>query len=106
MKEHTREIMLATAIGPYTVFAMGDSLAVSLGRRWIARRHVAGFARFLSRVPAVKVSLGRTEDFDIVYVFDPQDGFGFAINVDQPDLSEWGYAPFPLARPERKEAVA
>lgn len=30
----------------------------------------------------------------VIYVYDRHDGgFGYAWNVDDPDLSEWGYAP-------------
>ncbi len=35
------------------------------------------------------------DDAEAVYVYDAEDGcFGYAFNLSDPGLSEWGYAPF------------
>lgn len=32
---------------------------------------------------------------EVIYLYDKQDGnFGYAVNLDDPHCSEWGYAPF------------
>ncbi|HET7095457.1 MAG TPA: hypothetical protein VFI22_18340 [Thermomicrobiales bacterium] len=35
------------------------------------------------------------DDAEVLYFYDSRDsGFGYAVNVDAPQCSEWGYAPF------------
>jgi hypothetical protein len=35
------------------------------------------------------------DDAEILYFYDRNDdGFGYALNVSDPQLSEWGYSPF------------
>src|SRR5690242_11639857 len=35
------------------------------------------------------------DDAEVLYFYDRgDDGFGYALNVDHPHCSEWGYAPF------------
>jgi hypothetical protein len=35
------------------------------------------------------------DDAEILYCYDRDDGdFGYALNLTDPGLSEWGYAPF------------
>lgn len=35
------------------------------------------------------------DDAEVLYFYDRDDaGFGYALNVDYPEFSEWGYAPF------------
>ena len=36
---------------------------------------------------------------EILYFYDrDDDGFGYALNITDPDMSEWGYAPFRVER--------
>ena len=35
------------------------------------------------------------DDVEVIYLYDRVDDcFGYAVNLDWPDGSEWGYAPF------------
>jgi hypothetical protein len=56
-----------------------------------------------------RVGLGAFDDFDVVYLYDARPAFdttgegdvqggnfGYAMNLQWPDGSEWGYAPFPV----------
>lgn len=37
-----------------------------------------------------------TDDYDIIYLVDPgDDNFCYAVNLQVPDFSEWGYCPVP-----------
>lgn len=46
--------------------------------------------------PTTRVGWGTFPDGNrVVYFYDPaDDNFGYALNLDAPDCSEWGYAPF------------
>ena len=50
----------------------------------------------LSQRPGFRLGWARMEDdAEILYFYDRNDGnFGYALNVTDPHLSEWGYAPF------------
>lgn len=81
-------------IRTYEVVVLGDMIAVLVNGSPIAGKTVAGLARFISS-RTVKLGWTRTADFEIVHLYDPQDGnFGYALNVTAPDLSEWGYSYF------------
>src|SRR5262249_3092321 len=50
----------------------------------------------LVRRPGFKLGWARfPDDAEVLYFYDrDDDGFGYALNVDHPGCSEWGYAPF------------
>lgn len=51
-------------------------------------------ATFIER-PGIRIARGTfPDDARVVYIFDTDDsGFGYAFNIDQPEHSEWGFAP-------------
>lgn len=62
----------------------------------MAHRCVDGLARYLDeRREHLRLGWGQLPDFEVIYLYDARDGFGYALNLDAPELSEWGYAPFP-----------
>ena len=78
-------------VGDFDVFAMGDVLTVTNEKSIVQKRKVAGLSKFLTdQRGQVRLTLGRTPDFSILGLWAP-DGFGYALNLDDPDLSEWGY---------------
>jgi len=86
---------LLAEVAGYRLMALEDDVCVYSGERFITKERVEGLGDFISKRPGqMKVGWGRTADFDILYVYDGSDGFGYALNLDAPDLSEWGYAPF------------
>ena len=61
----------------------------------LVTRTVAGLGRFLAGARDLRLGWAELPDFDLVYLWDAGDGgFGFAVNVDDHGISEWGYAPF------------
>ena len=61
------------------------------------QREIKGIGEYVSkRIGEIRLGWAQTEDFEILYIYDRRDGFGYAVNLDAPDLSEWGYAPFEL----------
>jgi hypothetical protein len=84
----------------YDVLISGDTLHVShdaSGRQW--RHTVPNFGTALgdlAQQPGLRLGWGRfQDDAEVIYLYDTEDGnFGYAINLSDPGLSEWGYAPF------------
>ena len=50
----------------------------------------------LAQQPGIRLGWGRfPDDAEVLYLYDSDDGnFGYAFNLSDPGLSEWGYAPF------------
>lgn len=85
---------LLSRIGGFFLKVIGDEVRVDAGKKTVFTGKVAGLADFLRRAKDLRVGLGETDDFHIIYVYDAGDkGFGYALNLEAPDLSEWGYAP-------------
>jgi len=57
---------------------------------------VPGITTFVKTAKDVRLGWGQFPDGDeVIYLYDKADGnFGYAINLDAPQCSEWGYAPF------------
>ena len=87
-------------VAGYDVFLAGDTLHVihaASGHEW--RHVVPNFGTALAdlaRQPGLRLGWARfPDDAEAVYVYDAEDGnFGYALNLSDPALSEWGYAPF------------
>jgi hypothetical protein len=87
-------------IAGYDVFLAGDTLHVihaARGREW--RHVVPNFGTALAdlaRQPGLRLGWARSpDDAEAIYVYDAEDGnLGYALNLSDPALSEWGYAPF------------
>ena len=80
-------------IAGYEVVSLEDHVAVFRENRCVAKKTVKGLAKFATGRD-MKTGWGRTEDFNIIYLYDKADGFGYAINIEAPELSEWGAVPF------------
>jgi hypothetical protein len=87
-------------VAGYDVLMAGDALLVTHAASGQAWRHVVpnfGTALAdLTRQPGMRLGWGRfPDDAEAIYVYDADDGnFGYAVNLSDPSLSEWGYAPF------------
>jgi hypothetical protein len=59
-------------------------------------RVVRGLGRFATAARDLRLGWGRfPDDAEVIYLYDRADAcFGYAVNLDWPDGSEWGYAPF------------
>ncbi len=61
-----------------------------------ARERVEGLNDFIRKAKELRLGWGRFPDGDeVIYLYDKaDDNFGYAVNMDAPQCSEWGYAPF------------
>jgi len=91
----TERIGTGGSINGYDVLVLGDAVEVSRGGASVTRQTVEGLGRFLHAARDLRLGWAELPDFEVIYLYDSGDGgFGYAVNVDAPDLSEWGYAPF------------
>ncbi len=62
-----------------------------------AREVVTGLNDFVRKAKDLRLGWGQFQNDgdEVIYLYDKQDGnFGYAVNLDDPHCSEWGYAPF------------
>jgi hypothetical protein len=84
----------------YDVIMDGDRIIVLQDGKIISARKIDGFAKFTQNAKELKIGWGQFEhDGDeVIYIYDKaDDGFGYALNLDDHQCSEWGYAPFAQA---------
>jgi hypothetical protein len=83
-------------VNGYGVLVLGDVVIVERGGAEVARERVDGLGRFATEARDLKLGWGQFPDgAEVIYLYDKgDDGFGYALNLDWPDGSEWGYSPF------------
>jgi hypothetical protein len=84
------------SINGYGVLVLGDTVIVERDGTEIARETVDGLGRFATTAKDLRLGWGRFPDeMQVIYLYDKaDDGYGYAVNLDWPDGSEWGYSPF------------
>jgi hypothetical protein len=91
----------AWAIKDYIVNIDGNSITVRTAAdyREVARATVPAFGKYADQAKNLRcgwASLG-DGDMEVIYLYDRGDeNFGYAVNLNEPAFSEWGYAPFPV----------
>ena len=86
----------AAHIAGYDVFLAGDTVTVINDDGVVARRTVAGLGAFVARATDLRTGWGQFPDgMEVIYLYDRgDDNFGYAVNLQRAEFSEWGYAPF------------
>ena len=80
----------------FNILLSGDCVSVSFKEKTLVKsQRVENLSKFLKKAKDLKLGWAKTEDFNIIYIYDKKDdNFGYAVNLEARDLSEWGYAPF------------
>ncbi len=79
----------------YDVVIAGDVVTVIDAKRIITKQKIEGLGSFITKTKDFKLGWAAFPDFEVIYLYDKGDeNFGYALNIDDPILSEWGYAPF------------
>ena len=80
----------------YWVVTLEDTLWVQRESEDIVSKEIAGLGAFVARAKDLRCGCGKLPDGDeVVYLYDRgDDNFGYAVNLQVEDFSEWGYAPF------------
>jgi hypothetical protein len=88
--------MIIGGVQNYTVLMADDCIEVT-GNGITRYEKVPGLGGFLSRAKDIRFGWGRLPDSEVIYIYDKgDDNFGYALNITDGQLSEWGYAPFPV----------
>jgi hypothetical protein len=91
-------------INGYDVLVLGDVVVIARDGTERTRRRVDGLSWFVANARTLKLGWGQfPDDAEVIYLYDQgDDSFGYAVNLDWPDGSEWGYAPFSGEAPDRR----
>ena len=83
-------------IGGYDVFLHGDTVTVLDDDGIVTTQTVRGLGAFIDRAKQFRLGWGQFPDgMEVLYLYDQgDDNFGYAVNLQRDDFSEWGYAPF------------
>ena len=66
----------------------------------ITVQRVAKLKSFVHRAKMLRFGWAKLPDDEVIYIYDKaDDNFGYAVNLCDPNCSEWGYAPFWLLIP-------
>ena len=85
-------------IKDYDVVIHDNLILVMKGEKVITQQRAAGLQDFLEKAKDIRLGWGEFQDFEVIYLYDKADeNFGFAVNLQDDILSEWGYAPFAVA---------
>ncbi len=73
-----------------------DVVTVLVQNGWeITRQHVRKLKSFVHRAKMLRFGWAKLPDDEVIYIYDKaDDNFGYAVNLCDPNCSEWGYAPF------------
>jgi hypothetical protein len=82
-------------IKDYDYFILNNSLVVIDQSKIVSYKLVDGLEKFVKKAKQLRAGWAQFPSFEVIYLYDKSDGnFGYAINLQDPSLSEWGYAPF------------
>jgi hypothetical protein len=96
MHDRAIRLGLVATIAGYEILIVGDTVVVSQtdDDRIVTTQRVAGLAQFVRAARELRVTLAAFPAFEVVYIVDlAQQSYGYAVNVQVPAFSEWGYAP-------------
>jgi hypothetical protein len=93
-----RELGVSGHIANYDVFIKGDDITIIEAKPGgkFYKRTVKGVGEFIKKAGRnLRLGWAQFPDFEVIYIYNvAEDNFGYAVNLQAPELSEWGYAPF------------
>ena len=88
---------ILTTVHRYHLRIFGDTVSViRLTGEIVTVQHVKGLLRFALNARTLRFAWGQFpgDGDEVIYLFDEaDDNFGYAVNLNDPTCSEWGYAP-------------
>src|SRR5512147_1957201 len=80
----------------YVLGTRDDTICVyDRSSKLVTQQRVEGLHEFLMKARTLRFGWGQFPDGEeVIYLFDEADGnLGYAVNLNDPACSEWGYAP-------------
>lgn len=92
----TKPLLYSGYIRGYDVLMADDTVTVITAAGTVTQQRAAGLGAFVAKAKALRLGWGRFPDgMEVIYLYGrADDNFGYAVNLDAPQCSEWGYAPF------------
>ncbi len=91
-------------INNYDIFIYQDVVTVINEKEIVTKQYVKGLSAFVAKAKDFRTGWAKFPDFEVIYLYDKGDEyFGYAVNLHDEHLSEWGYAPFAKEEPEGTE---
>jgi hypothetical protein len=76
------------------LFVAADQVTVISETGVVTVQFVPGLSRFVHEGQDLKLGFAAFADFAVIYLYDKAaDCFGYAVNLQDPNLSQWGDAP-------------
>lgn len=96
MTDTTRTDPIVSAhIKDYDLFIFKDVATVTTDQGIVTKQRVEGLSDFVAAAKDLKIGWGALPDFEVIYIYDKGDEtFGYGLNLQAENCSEWGYAPF------------
>ena len=86
----------------YVLGTHNDTICVyDRNSKLVTQQHVEGLHAFLMQARILRFGWGQfpNNGDEVIYLFDEADeNFGYAVNLNDPQCSEWGYAPFDVEK--------
>lgn len=78
-------------VNEYNIFVMDDTVWIAKGNKLVTQENVDGLTDFMDKANEIVVRWGLLPNsFEIIQLFNPEDNFGYGINLSDSHLSEWG----------------
>jgi hypothetical protein len=85
----------------FDIFVAVDQVTVISETGVVAEQPVSGISRFVHEAKDLTLGFAAFADFAVIYLYDKAAHcFGYAVNLQDPNLSQWGDAPFHNNAPE------
>jgi hypothetical protein len=87
--------IVSAHIKDYDLFVFKDIAAVTTTQGIVTKQRAEGLSDFVAAAKDLTIGWGAFPDFEVIYIYDMgDDNFGYGLNLQAADCSEWGYAPF------------
>ena len=93
--------LMASKVHDYVVMLLPDidedliTVLVQKDGQDITNQQITRLKSFLRKAKALRIGWAKQPDDEVIYIYDKADeNFGYAVNLNDPNCSEWGYAPF------------
>ena len=82
-------------IHEYLITVSDDVITVRDANTVVTQQYVEGISAFVLNAGNLRLGLAAFPDFEVIYLYDKAEGnYGYAVNLQDAALSEWGCAPF------------
>jgi hypothetical protein len=87
-------LLYSARVGNYDIFICNDSVMVTNSSEIVTCQFVEHIQDFVTTAEDLHLSWAKLPDFEVIYLYDQaENNFGYAVNLQDRNLSDWVYAP-------------